>query len=250
MSSEVVSEQRSGVNAWKSCARSVGRGGPQRVETQRQENSPLANGLPLLDPGSLWKWVPSRAPGPAFGPAARTAGRRCSHRLWHHRRPAGYVFSQDFTVMGGCRSGPCRKICRLMDLAVQNGPHRGPERQRRCPHPGRRGVAGRVCRIFLCNTLASGDSAVSAIMGPCAEARSTHRRSPTRGHVYRHSHVRHRARCGPIRDARGVTFEELGGNGRASTSGGPTPGAGREDCWLVRLLLSYLLRTTWRSALF
>ena len=82
-----------------------------------------------------------------------------------------YVFAQDFTVFGGTLSGAnARKICNLMDLALQNG----------APVIGlndsggariQEGVAslGGYADIFLRNTLASGVvPQISAIMGPCA----------------------------------------------------------------------------------
>jgi len=82
-----------------------------------------------------------------------------------------YVFAQDFTVFGGTLSGAnARKICNLMDLAVQNG----------APVIGlndsggariQEGVAslGGYADIFLRNTLASGVvPQISAVMGPCA----------------------------------------------------------------------------------
>ncbi len=82
-----------------------------------------------------------------------------------------YVFAQDFTVFGGTLSASnARKICNLMDLAVQNG----------APVVGlndsggariQEGVAslGGYADIFLRNTLASGVvPQISAIMGPCA----------------------------------------------------------------------------------
>ena len=82
-----------------------------------------------------------------------------------------YLFAQDFTVFGGTLSGAnARKICNVMDLAMQNG----------CPIIGlndsggariQEGVAslGGYADIFLRNTLASGVvPQISAIMGPCA----------------------------------------------------------------------------------
>ncbi len=82
-----------------------------------------------------------------------------------------YVFAQDFTVFGGTLSASnARKICNLMDLAMQNG----------APVVGlndsggariQEGVAslGGYADIFLRNTLASGVvPQISAIMGPCA----------------------------------------------------------------------------------
>ncbi|HQV00611.1 MAG: acyl-CoA carboxylase subunit beta [Bacteroidia bacterium] len=82
-----------------------------------------------------------------------------------------YVFAQDFTVFGGSLSeAHAGKICRLMDLAMQNG----------APVVGlndsggariQEGVVslGGYADIFYRNTLASGVvPQISAIMGPCA----------------------------------------------------------------------------------
>jgi propionyl-CoA carboxylase beta chain len=82
-----------------------------------------------------------------------------------------YAFAQDFTVFGGTLSeANAAKICRLMDLALENG----------APMIGlndsggariQEGVAslGGYAEIFLRNTLASGVvPQISAVMGPCA----------------------------------------------------------------------------------
>ncbi len=82
-----------------------------------------------------------------------------------------YVFSQDFTVFGGSLSEThAEKICRIMDLAMQNG----------APVVGlndsggariQEGVVslGGYADIFYRNTIASGVvPQLSAIMGPCA----------------------------------------------------------------------------------
>lgn len=82
-----------------------------------------------------------------------------------------YVFSQDFTVFGGSLSEThAEKICKIMDLAVQNG----------APIIGlndsggariQEGVSslGGYADIFYKNTRASGViPQISAIMGPCA----------------------------------------------------------------------------------
>lgn len=82
-----------------------------------------------------------------------------------------YVFAQDFTVFGGSLSeSHAGKICRIMDLAMQNG----------VPVIGlndsggariQEGVVslGGYADIFYRNTLASGViPQISAIMGPCA----------------------------------------------------------------------------------
>src|SRR5512134_4014527 len=82
-----------------------------------------------------------------------------------------YVFSQDFTVLGGSLSETfAEKICKVMDLALRNG----------APVIGlndsggariQEGVVslGGYADIFLRNTLASGVvPQISAILGPCA----------------------------------------------------------------------------------
>ena len=82
-----------------------------------------------------------------------------------------YVFSQDFTVLGGSLGEVhAEKICKVMDLAVKNG----------VPVIGlndsggariQEGVVslGAYADIFLRNTLASGVvPQISAILGPCA----------------------------------------------------------------------------------
>src|ERR1035438_5334 len=82
-----------------------------------------------------------------------------------------YVFSQDFTVFGGSLSEThAEKICKIMDLAMQNG----------APVIGlndsggariQEGVVslGGYADIFYRNTIASGVvPQISAIMGPCA----------------------------------------------------------------------------------
>jgi propionyl-CoA carboxylase beta chain len=82
-----------------------------------------------------------------------------------------YVFSQDFTVLGGSLSeAHAEKICKIMDLAMRNG----------APVIGlndsggariQEGVVslGGYADIFLRNTLASGVvPQISAILGPCA----------------------------------------------------------------------------------
>jgi acetyl-CoA carboxylase carboxyltransferase component len=82
-----------------------------------------------------------------------------------------FVFAQDFTVIGGSLSEThAAKICKIMDLAVQNGA----AIVGLCDSGGARiqeGVVslGGYADLFLRNTLASGVvPQISAIMGPCA----------------------------------------------------------------------------------
>jgi propionyl-CoA carboxylase beta chain len=82
-----------------------------------------------------------------------------------------YVFAQDFTVLGGSLSEAyAEKICKIMDLAMQNGTpviglnDSGGARIQE----GVKSLAG-YADIFYRNTLASGVvPQLSAIMGPCA----------------------------------------------------------------------------------
>src|SRR5574338_218267 len=82
-----------------------------------------------------------------------------------------FVYSQDFTVFGGSLSeAHAEKICKVMDLAVENG----------APVIGLNDSGGARIQegvvslsgyadIFLRNTLASGVvPQISAILGPCA----------------------------------------------------------------------------------
>src|SRR5207245_1221378 len=127
----------------------------------------------LLDPGSfveLDRFVTHRATDfglaeqKVLGDGVVTGWGRVEGRLV-------YVFSQDFTVFGGSLSeAHAEKICKVMDLAVQNG----------APVVGlndsggariQEGVAslGGYAGIFLRNTRASGVvPQISAILGPCA----------------------------------------------------------------------------------
>jgi propionyl-CoA carboxylase beta chain len=150
-------------------------GGPARVAQQHQKGKLTARERLdlLLDPGSfveLDRFVTHRST--AFGMEANrplgdgvvTGWGRIDGRLV-------YVFSQDFTVIGGSLSETnAAKICKVMDLAVRNG----------APVIGlndsggariQEGVAslGGYADIFLRNTLASGVvPQISAILGPCA----------------------------------------------------------------------------------
>src|SRR3954453_13212480 len=150
-------------------------GGPERVKRQHEAGKSTARERVqlLLDPGSFveidalvthrcqdFGMEKSVIPGDGvvFG-YGTVDGRLVS------------LFAQDFTVFGGSLSETnARKICKVMDLAVENG----------APVLGlndsggariQEGVAslGGYADIFLRNTLASGVvPQVSAIMGPCA----------------------------------------------------------------------------------
>src|SRR6266699_839147 len=150
-------------------------GGADRIETQHKKGKMTARERldVLLDPGSfveLDRFVTHRATDfglaeqKVLGDGVVTGWGRVEGRLI-------YVFSQDFTVFGGSLSeAHAEKICKVMDLAVQNG----------APVVGlndsggariQEGVAslGGYADIFLRNTLASGVvPQISAILGPCA----------------------------------------------------------------------------------
>src|SRR5213592_1735840 len=150
-------------------------GGTDRIATQHQKGKMTARERldVLLDPGSfveLDRFVTHRATDfgladqKVLGDGVVTGWGRVEGRLV-------YVFSQDFTVFGGSLSeAHAEKICKVMDLAVQNG----------APVVGlndsggariQEGVAslGGYADIFLRNTLASGVvPQISAILGPCA----------------------------------------------------------------------------------
>jgi len=149
-----------------------------------------------------------------------------------------YVFSQDFTVLGGSLGEVhAEKICKVMDLAVKNG----------VPVVGlndsggariQEGVVslGAYADIFLRNTLASGVvPQISAILGPCAGGavyspaltdfilmvkKTSHMfitgdpRGREHGRPRRRGHPRHQERCGPLR-----------GRGRGRRAGQPAPPA-------------------------
>jgi propionyl-CoA carboxylase beta chain len=156
-------------------AQSIGGGGPARVEKQHQAGKYTARERIdlLLDAGSFveldalrehevhdFGMEKSRFPGDGVVTGwGQVDGRTV------------YVFAQDFTVLGGSLGGVyAEKICKVMDLAVQNG----------CPVVGlndsggariQEGVValGGYAEIFWRNARASGVvPQISAILGPCA----------------------------------------------------------------------------------
>ncbi|MEO8139190.1 MAG: acyl-CoA carboxylase subunit beta [Gemmatimonadota bacterium] len=150
-------------------------GGAERLAQQHKKGKLSARERLdlLLDPGSfveLDRFVTHRCTDfgleaqQVLGDGVVTGYGRVNGRLM-------YVFSQDFTVLGGSLSETfAQKICKVMDLAVRNG----------APVIGlndsggariQEGVAslGGYADIFLRNTLASGVvPQISVILGPCA----------------------------------------------------------------------------------
>jgi propionyl-CoA carboxylase beta chain len=150
-------------------------GGQRRIDTQHAKGKLTARERldVLLDPGSFEEYdmfVTHRAVDFGMadtiipGDGVVTGWGTINGRLT-------YVFSQDFTVFGGSLSEThAKKICKIMELAVQNG----------APIIGlndsggariQEGVAalGGYADVFLRNVLASGAvPQISVIMGPCA----------------------------------------------------------------------------------
>jgi propionyl-CoA carboxylase beta chain len=150
-------------------------GGRERIERQHAEGKLTAHERIelLLDPGSFFELDPlvahrcrdfgvekTQIPGDGVVSGAGTVD----------GRPV-YVFAQDFTVFGGSLSeSNADKICKVMDLAVQNGApiiglnDSGGARIQE----GVVSLAG-YSKVFLRNTRASGVvPQISAILGPCA----------------------------------------------------------------------------------
>jgi propionyl-CoA carboxylase beta chain len=150
-------------------------GGAARLQAQHDKGKLTARERidALLDPGSfveLDRFVVHRSydfglyDQRIYGDGVVTGHGRIDGRVV-------YVFSQDFTVLGGSLSEAfAEKICKVMDLAMRNG----------SPVIGlndsggariQEGVVslGGYADIFLRNTLASGViPQISAVLGPCA----------------------------------------------------------------------------------
>ncbi len=158
------------------------------------------------------------------------------------------VFAQDFTVFGGTMSeANARKICNLMDLAVENGvPIIGLNDSGGARiQEGVKSLGG-YAEIFLRNTLASGVvPQISAVMGPCAGGAVY---SPAiTDFVLMVDGTSHMFVTGPdvIKSVTGeeVTFEELGGAMTHATKSGVAHIVAENDadCILrVKELLSYI----------
>jgi len=159
-----------------------------------------------------------------------------------------YLFAQDFTVFGGTLSeSNARKICNIMDQAVQNG----------CPVIGlndsggariQEGVTslGGYADVFLRNTLASGVvPQISAVFGPCAGGAVY---SPAiTDFILMVKETSHMFVTGPdvIKSVTNetVTFSDLGGAVSHSTKSGVAHFATEDDLHCIdtiRTLLSYM----------
>jgi len=159
-----------------------------------------------------------------------------------------YIFAQDFTVFGGSLSEMhARKICKVMDLAVQNG----------APIVGlndsggariQEGVAslGGYAEIFYRNTQASGVvPQISAILGPCAGGAVY---SPAiTDFIIMTQHTSHMFITGPdvIKTVTGeeIDFETLGGAETHNVKSGVADAACADEyetIQFVKNLLGYL----------
>src|SRR6267378_4351696 len=143
-------------------------GGSDRIATQHQKGKMTARERldVLLDPGSfveLDRFVTHRATDfgladqKVLGDGVVTGWGRVEGRLV-------YVFSQDFTVFGGSLSeAHAEKICKVMDLAVQNG----------APVVGLNDSGGARIQEGVASLGGYADifqrvPQISAILGPCA----------------------------------------------------------------------------------
>ncbi|HKA35773.1 MAG TPA: acyl-CoA carboxylase subunit beta [Thermoanaerobaculia bacterium] len=227
-------------------------GGPERIERQHREGKLSAHERieRLLDPGSFFELDPfvehrcrefgmekTKIPGDGVVCGAGTVDGRTV-----------YVFAQDFTVFGGSLSETVGdKICKLMDLAVQNG----------APIIGlndsggariQEGVVSLAAysKVFLRNTRASGVvPQISAILGPCAGGAVY---SPAiTDFVFMTEKTSYLFVTGPdvIKTVthEEVTKEELGGARTHSTVSGVAHFVGKDDDAVlagIRELLSYI----------
>ncbi len=159
-----------------------------------------------------------------------------------------YVFAQDFTVFGGSLGeAHAAKICKIMDLAVQNGaPVIGLNDSGGARIQEGVDALGGYAEIFWRNTNASGViPQISVVMGPCAGGAVY---SPAiTDFVVMVEETSHMFITGPdvIRQVthEDVTFDELGGaETHASKSGVAHLTAESEEkaLWTVRELLQFL----------
>ncbi len=234
--------------------KSAAGGGPKRVEKQHKAGKLTARERLdlLLDPDSFREmdaFVVQRErnfgmdqPDKQFlGDSVVTGWGTINGRLV-------YVFSQDFTVMGGSLSEVhAEKICKIMDMAMKNG----------APIIGlndsggariQEGVVslGGYADIFLRNTLASGVvPQLSVILGPCAGGAVY---SPAlTDFIFMVKDISYMFVTGPdvVRAVthEEVTFEELGGAMTHNTRSGVGHVAANSEedaLFLIREILGYM----------
>jgi propionyl-CoA carboxylase beta chain len=172
---ERVTHERRAAELERRRAQAQAGGGPERVAKLHAQGRLSARErlALLLDPGTfqeLGVFVTHRSDDPTIHDRKITGDGVVAGWGGVDGRPV-YVFAQDFTVFGGTMSeANAKKICQVMDLALQNG----------APVVGlndsggariQEGVAslGGYADIFLRNTLASGVvPQISGVLGPCA----------------------------------------------------------------------------------
>ncbi|MBI3962934.1 MAG: acyl-CoA carboxylase subunit beta, partial [Deinococcus sp.] len=226
-------------------------GGAERIEDQHRKGKLTARERlqALLDPGSFVEtgvFVEHRNEGMMEGVDAPGEGVVTGYGKIDGRQV--FVFSQDFTVMGGSLGERhAAKICQIMDLAVHTG----------CPIIGLNDSAGARIQegvdslsgygqVFYRNAIYSGVvPQLSVIMGPCAG-----------GAVYSPAitdftimvdHTSYMFITGPdvVKAVTGeeVTFEDLGGAGVHNRKSGVAhflAGSDSEALALVRRLFGFL----------
>jgi acetyl-CoA carboxylase carboxyltransferase component len=244
--------------------KSAAGGGPARVEKQHKSGKLTARERLdlLLDPGSFREldafvvqrernFGMDRPENQYLGDSVITGWGTINGRLV-------YVYSQDFTVMGGSLSEVhAEKIIKIMDMAMKNG----------APIIGlndsggariQEGVVslGGYADIFLQNTLASGVvPQLSVIMGPCAGGAVY---SPAlTDFIFMVKDTSYMFVTGPdvVRAVthEDVTFEELGGAMTHNTLSGVSHVAANSEedaMFLVREILGYMPQNNMEEAPF
>lgn len=227
-------------------------GGAKRIEAQHKKGKMTARERisEFVDPGSFTEFDPFVVHNcPDFGMEKQKVlgdGVVTGCGLVNGR-PV-YIFAQDFTVFGGSLSEMhARKICKVMDLAVQNG----------APIVGlndsggariQEGVAslGGYAEIFYRNTQASGVvPQISAVLGPCAGGAVY---SPAiTDFIIMTQHTSHMFITGPdvIKTVTGeeIDFETLGGAETHNIKSGVADAACADEYETIHFLknlLSYL----------
>ncbi|MCU0466315.1 MAG: acyl-CoA carboxylase subunit beta [Anaerolineae bacterium] len=233
-------------------AQSLAGGGPERVKRQHESGRNTARERLdiLLDPGSFREvggFVEHRSHN--FGMEKQRHPGDSVITGWGtiDGRPV-YVYSQDFTVVGGSVSeAHAQKICKLVEMAMRNGApviglnDSGGARIQE----GVESLAG-YADIFLRNTMASGViPQLSAIMGPCAGG-SVYSPALT-DFIFMVKNTSYMFITGPevVKQVthEEVSFEDLGGASVHSAKSGVCHMVGEnetETLLLLRQLLSYL----------
>lgn len=227
-------------------------GGPDRIKRQHDSGRNTARERLdiLLDPGSFHEidgFVEHRSANFGIdkqrhpGDSVITGWGTIDGRLV-------YVYSQDFTVIGGSVSEVhAQKICKILDMAMKNGApviglnDSGGARI----HEGVESLGG-YADIFLRNTLASGViPQLSVIMGPCAGG-SVYSPALT-DYIFMVKNTSYMFITGPdvVKQVthEDVSFEDLGGASVHASKSGVAHVVGEnetETLMLVRELLTYL----------